>query len=69
MADSRDRQGSGNEGRRKRQEPAGGGDPGDVPQEGSAAAEPEDAPAEPGEAPRRPPGLYGYDPDQWPEPN
>jgi hypothetical protein len=63
---SPDRRGAGKDGSRKKRRDAG--DARDVQKEESAAAGPEDAPAEPEAAPR-PPRLYGYDPDQWPEPN
>jgi hypothetical protein len=63
---SPNRRGTGkDEGRKKRRD---AGEAQDAEQEESAAAGSEDTPAEPEAAPR-PPRLYGYDPDQWPEPN
>jgi len=61
MGDSSHGRGAGEDDDRKKHSPA---DAEDVEQEESW---PEEAP-DPEEAPR-PPRLYGYDPDQWPEPN
>ena len=61
MADSPHRRGTGKDESRKKRGPD---EAEDVQQEEPG---PEEA-ADPEEAPR-PPRLYGYDPDQWPEPN
>ncbi|MCU1568490.1 MAG: hypothetical protein JWQ56_3427 [Pseudarthrobacter sp.] len=61
MGDSPHGRGTGKDENPKKHSPA---DAEDVEQEESG---PEDA-LDPEEAPR-PPRLYGYDPDQWPEPN
>ncbi|VXB26899.1 conserved hypothetical protein [Arthrobacter sp. 9AX] len=67
MADSPGTRGAGKDDEPKKHPAVGPGDAGELPQEEPEAAAPEAAPAVPEEAPRRPPGLYGYDPDQWPE--
>jgi len=61
MADSPHRRGTGKDESRKKRGPD---EAEDVQQEEPG---PEDA-LDPEEA-TRPPRLYGYDPDQWPEPN
>ena len=68
MADSPHRGGSGKDEGRKKRRPSDAGEAEDVQQEETAAAGPEEEAARPGETPR-PPRLYGYDPDQWPEPH
>jgi hypothetical protein len=62
------RRGTGKNDGRKKPGPADAGDAKDMQHEDSAAAEPEDVRAAPEDAPR-PPRLYGYDPDLWPEPH
>jgi hypothetical protein len=66
MAASPHRRGTGNDEGRKKGRQSDAGDAEDVQPEESAAAGPEEEAAEPEDAPR-PPRLYGYDPDQWPE--
>jgi hypothetical protein len=68
MAESPQRAGAGKDEGRKKRRPSKTGDAEDVQQEESAAAGPEEETAGPEETPR-PPRLYGYDPDQWPEPH
>jgi hypothetical protein len=67
MADSPHSRGTGRNDGGKKRGPDEAGDAEAPQQEESEAAGREEAPADPGQAPR-PPRLYGYDPDQLPEP-
>ena len=77
MADSPHRAGTGKDEGRKKRRPSSTGDSEDAQQEESPAAGPEEespaaGPEEEATGPEeahRPPPLYGYDPDQWPEPH